>query len=229
MELMQQSPINIPSYSVTTLLNRLDELFQFAKAGFKLPIPKVTLYTHHGQAFTGNIASCSESGSITLLQENQNSDHARATVLVFNSSNIASLAFEHSTSVHELLDPSKPLPFKKNMSPLDFKRVLVQFEDDIEKEVGHKISINNEIEVGQKTIPHLCNLLTLAKQSLIQISSDAIGKESLQESVTSIQFQESDTSTLELANSNLIFHAQLGNQPSLMSVNAASEKISQLL
>ena len=67
------------------------------------------------------------------------------------------------------------------------------------------------------------------KQSLIQISSDTMGKESLKESVNNIQFLESDTSILELANSNLIFHAQVGNLESLMSVNEASEKISQLL
>ncbi len=223
---IEAANLDVPTYTVAELLKRLDSLVNLIKSGFDLFVPEVTLGTQQGQLFTGYVSSF-ESGSITLVQEINR--QLNPSVIVLNSGNIVSVAFDYDERVNELLDPKQPLPYSTDMGPLDFKRLLHEISEEIGKKIKSEIEIENTLDTKAETIPYLCNSLNLLKQSIFRIASDDLGKESLKESVSKIQLREADTVSFELADKTLIFNILATGQNLSLNVNDASEQISQLL
>ncbi len=216
--------LNVPAYSVTELLQRLDSLMKLTRAGFNLPMPEVTLGTQQGQSYTGHVASF-ESGSITLVHEINR--QFNPSVMVLSLSNIVSITFDYDENINKLLDPAQPLPYSADMGPLDLKRLMLKYSEEIGDKINSKIQIENTLEAKAETIPHLCNALTLVKQSIIRIAVDDPGKESLRENVTKIQLAEAVD--FKLQDKTLLFNIVPDGQNFSLSMADASEQIARLL
>jgi len=220
------SNLNVPTYSISELLKRLDNLVGLVKSGFDLRVPEVTLGTHQGPLFTGYVTSF-DSGSITLVQE-INRQH-NPSVVVLGAGDIVSIAFEYNECVNELLDPAQPLPYTVDMGPLDFKRLIQKISNEISSKLSSEIQLENTLDAKAETIPHLCNSLNLIKQSILRITSDDLGKQAFKENVSKIQLREAAAVSFELQEKTLLFNILPTGQNLSLSTADASEQISLLL
>jgi len=187
--------MNVPAYSVSELLKRLDNLVELSRSGFNIFIPEITLGTQQGQLFTGYVTSY-ESGSITLVQEKNHP--LNPSIMVLNADNIVSIAFDYDERVNALLDPAQLLPYSVDMGPLDFKRLMQKYSEEISKKVNVEIQIENMFEVKVEIIPHLCNALNIIKQSIIRITLDDLGAQLFKDHVEKIQICEAGVASFEL-------------------------------
>jgi len=218
--------LNLPVYSVSELLNRLNDLMKLTKSGFRLPMSEVTLGTQQGNFYTGYVTSF-ESGSITLIHKIN--EKFKRSVMVLDVGHIVSIQFDYDEQINELFDSAQPLPYSVDMGPLDLKRMMLKCSEEIGDKINSKIQIENTLKAKAENISHLCNVLNLVKQSIIRIAVDDPGKESLRENVTKIQLREAETVGFKLQDKTLLFSILPTGQNFSLSTVDASEQISRLL
>ena len=218
--------LNIPSYTVSSLLKRLSDLVRLSKAGFNLQIPEIRLGTEQGQTFKGYLVSVEE-GSITIAQDTGNDQ--KPTVYVLGTDNIANISYEFDEQNNKLLDPSKPLPYKLDMKPLDVARLMKQYSEEVTNKIDHEVQFENLVKIGDSSIPHLCNSLNLVKQSILEIAEDDLGKESIKESISKIVLNDAKGIHFKLEDKTLLFNVHATEKNILPSKYDTCSTISRLL